>query len=94
MHEDYLVALTNYKINDGKKNNSITIFAPDNDTIHSVKAQYEHLKYQRTQFYGNLWFNEKPLPFKPCWEDFVIHQSKEKRTSSSNKEKINRQTLF
>jgi len=77
-----------------KKNNSITIFAPDNDTIHSVKAQYEHLKYQRTQFYGNLWFNEKPLPFKPCWEDFVIHQSKEKRTSSSKKEKINRQTLF
>ena len=77
-----------------KINNSITIFAPDNNTLHSVKAKYDHLKYQRTQFYGNLWFKEDPLPFKPFWEDFIIYQSKEKRTSNSKKEKINRQSLF
>lgn len=39
-----------------RKNNSITIFAPDNNTLHAVKLDYNHLKFQRTQFYGNLWY--------------------------------------
>ena len=40
------------------KNNSIVIFAPDNSTFHAVKLEYDHLKYQRTQVYGNLWYRD------------------------------------
>ena len=36
------------------KNNSIVLFAPNIDTLHAVKMQYDHTKYQRTQLYGNL----------------------------------------
>lgn len=41
------------------KNNSIVVFAPSNDTIHAVKADYDHSRYQRTQIYGNLWYLDK-----------------------------------
>lgn len=41
------------------KNNSIVIFSPANDTLHAIKAAYDHLPTQRTQLYGNLWFKEK-----------------------------------
>lgn len=44
-----------------RKNNSITIFAPDNNTIHAVKLDYNHLKFQRTQFYGNLWYKKSKI---------------------------------
>jgi hypothetical protein len=40
-------------------NNSAVIFAPENDTLHAVKASYDHLKGQRTQLYGNLWYKER-----------------------------------
>lgn len=42
-------------------NNSIVIFAPSNDTLHAVKASYDHLLAQRTQMYGNLWYPAKRL---------------------------------
>ena len=41
------------------KNNSIVIFSPNNDTFHAVLADYNHLITQRTQLYGNLWFDKK-----------------------------------
>ncbi len=56
-------------------NNSIVIFSPAYDTLHAVKADYNHLKYQRTQLYGNLWYTEVPEVSKPRWEDFVIKPS-------------------
>lgn len=37
-------------------NNSMVMFSPANDTLHSVKASYDHLVTQRTQVYGNLWY--------------------------------------
>jgi hypothetical protein len=37
-------------------NNSMVMFSPANNTLHSVKASYDHLVTQRTQFYGNLWY--------------------------------------
>jgi hypothetical protein len=55
-----------------RNNNSIVIFSPDNDTIHAVKANYNHLKYQRTQIYGNLWYRQPQRMTKPKWEDFLI----------------------
>jgi len=40
------------------KNNSLVMFAPSNDTLHAVKLDYNHLPFQRTQLYGNLWFKD------------------------------------
>jgi hypothetical protein len=37
-------------------NNSMVIFSPSHDTLHAVKANYDHLSGQRTQLYGNLWY--------------------------------------
>ena len=48
-----------------KKNNSIVIFAPSNDTLHAIKADYDHYSSQRTQLYGNLWYQDVlDQPFK------------------------------
>jgi hypothetical protein len=53
-------------------NNSIVIFSPDNDTLHGVKAAYDHLRYQRTQLYGNLWYHATAAERAPSWEQLVI----------------------
>jgi hypothetical protein len=55
-----------------RENNSIVIFHPMNDTMHGVKASYNHLNGQRTQMYGNLWYKEKEVNGCPAWEDFVV----------------------
>jgi hypothetical protein len=39
-------------------NNSIVIFSPTNTSLHAVKANYDHLCFQRTQLYGNIWYKE------------------------------------
>tara|TARA_B100000287_G_C20582278_1_gene760840 strand:- start:328 stop:1194 length:867 start_codon:yes stop_codon:yes gene_type:complete len=44
------------------KNNSIVIFSPDVDTLHGVKLNYDHTKFQRTQLYGNLMGIGKVVP--------------------------------
>lgn len=67
------------------KNNSIVIFAPNNDTIHGVKADYNHLLTQRTQLYGNLWFKEAKTIGVVNWEQLdyraaVIAKSTQKST--------------
>ena len=54
------------------ENNSIVIFAPSNDTLHAVKANYDHLAHQRTQLYGNFWFHQIETAGKPRWEDLDI----------------------
>lgn len=43
------------------RNNSVVIFSPADDTIHAVKANYDHLRTQRTQAYGNLWYDATEL---------------------------------
>ena len=42
-----------------KNNNSIVIFSPSFDSLHAIKANYSHLKNQRTQIYGNLWYKNE-----------------------------------
>lgn len=42
-------------------NNSLVIFAPGTNTLHAVRARYDHLNTQRTQFYGNLWYRPTNL---------------------------------
>lgn len=55
-----------------RENNSIVIFSPNNTTMHGVKTNYDHLKSQRTQLYGNLWYHNPPVTTGPEWEDFVV----------------------
>lgn len=45
-------------------NNSIVIFAPSDETMHAVSLRYDHLQFQRTQVYGNLWYDESPAKYK------------------------------
>lgn len=57
------------------KNNSIVLFSPSNDTMHGVKAVYDHLSTQRTQLYGNLWYLENKKNNKlsgPSWEQLAV----------------------
>jgi hypothetical protein len=61
------------------RNNSIVIFAPTDNTLHAVKANYDHLPAQRTQFYGNLWYRRIDKTGKPVWHDFEIKPSRERR---------------
>jgi len=54
------------------KNNSAVIFSPSNDTLHGVKASYDHLVAQRTQLYGNLWYRDVPDLDVVEWEAFDV----------------------
>ena len=54
-----------------KANNSITIFAPYDKSMHAVKLDYDMLKTQRTQVYGNLWYEKSNTSKKPTWKDFA-----------------------
>ena len=53
-------------------NNSMVIFSPSSDTMHAVKANYDHLASQRTQIYGNFWYHRVPIEAEPRWEDLEI----------------------
>jgi hypothetical protein len=55
-----------------RKNNSIVVFSPSDSTLHAVKANYDHLKHQRTQLYGNLWYHPDATVEMVEWEDFQI----------------------
>ena len=54
------------------KNNSVVLFSPDNDTVHAVRARYDHLMTQRTQLYGNLWYEVSPAENKLEWEQLDL----------------------
>lgn len=69
-----------------KQNNSIVIFSPSDYTLHAVKADYDHLHHQRTQIYGNLWFQDIPTLAKKEWYDLDI--------VGSDPAKIAKPTLF
>lgn len=58
-------------------NNTIVIFQPASSppTLHAIKLHYDHLKYQRTQIYGNLFYTNfrefKKKSFK--WSELAKH---------------------
>ncbi len=64
-----------------RANNSIVFFSPSNDTMHAVKADYDHLKTQRTQFYGNLWYPNIPIK-KISFKAFDIAANQERVEAS------------
>jgi hypothetical protein len=37
-------------------------FTPSDASMHAIKANYDHLRTQRTQVYGNLWYERTALP--------------------------------
>lgn len=68
-----------------KKNNSIVIFSPDNTTMHGVKANYDHLSSQRTQLYGNLWYETSNTTYSPNWEQLLIKDFSPKKHNNLDK---------
>jgi len=54
------------------KNNTIVLFSPSNDTLHGVKADYNHLSTQRTQLYGNLWYKTSSTTTRLKWENMDL----------------------
>jgi hypothetical protein len=45
-------------------NNSLLMFEAHDRSLHAVKLNYDHKKFQRTQLYGNL-FYQKTFELKP-----------------------------
>lgn len=70
------------------ENNSMVIFSPNNATMHGVKANYDHLIYQRTQLYGNLWYHAHNVVGTPSWEDLQIKCNHKNQTGQTLKAKI------
>lgn len=60
------------------RNNSIVIFSPSFDTIHAVKASYDHFAHQRTQIYGNLWYKDSEALTNVDWDYFNFQNTKSK----------------
>lgn len=54
------------------KNNSLIMFAPADDTLHAVKLDYNHLPFQRTQLYGNLWYKQKQKVKSSYYQDLLL----------------------
>lgn len=55
------------------ENNSMVIFHPDNNppTLHAIRLNYNHLKYQRTQIYGNLMYKYPEKTKQTNYKDFI-----------------------
>lgn len=55
------------------ENNSMVIFKPDNNppTLHAIRLKYNHLKYQRTQIYGNLMYKNPPSYTASNYKHFI-----------------------
>lgn len=55
-----------------KENNSLVIFSPSDDTFHAVKSKYSHFEGQRTQLYGNLWYEDSKKIKTTNWSKLDI----------------------
>lgn len=79
-----------HSVKQQKANNSMVAFSPSFDTMHAVKASYSHLKGQRTQLYGNLWYREGPeaefisSPSRLDWWQFDFNPTAEKKYPNSS----------
>jgi hypothetical protein len=65
------------------ENNSMVLFSPSDYSMHGVKANYDHLAAQRTQLYGNLWYEQKEILDTPRWEDLEIKTSKRNKIKTT-----------
>lgn len=55
-------------------NNSVTIFRPSFDTLHAVWLDYDHLRFQRNQIYGNLWYERASATKHVPWQALNLTQ--------------------
>lgn len=67
------------------KNNSIVLFAPSDDTLHAIKLDYDHLQFQRTQIYGNLWYDTSTAVFSSNYHE-ISNSSIDGDSFKNNKE--------
>lgn len=74
-----------------RMNNSLVLFSPNSSSLHAVKAQYDHLRFQRTQLYGNLWYKNQKKTM-PRWEDLVISTT-EPSTATKLRRRIRKAVL-
>ena len=79
-------------VKETKSNNSIIIFKPDFNTLHAVKLNYDHLKYQRNQIYGNLWYKENRHAYAGDYNMIDLITPFEKQKDEGLKSKIIRMT--
>lgn len=71
------------------ENNSIVIFSPSFDTMHAVRARYDHLAAQRTQLYGNLWYPVDRTLNEVEWEDLDGRARRPNRLKALRKTLVN-----
>ena len=72
-----------------RENNTMVIFSPAYNTLHGVKAYYDHLSAQRTQLYGNLWYKDPLLSlYMPDWESIDINESIKKSIVKASRRDI------
>lgn len=56
-------------------NNSIVFFMPSDESVHAIKLNYNHLKHQRTQLYGNIWYEKSTALYNNyTYEDLASSQ--------------------
>jgi hypothetical protein len=63
-----------------RDNNSIVLFAPSDESLHAIRLSYDHLAFQRTQIFGNLWYVNFPVLERPP-HDEVDRLSSRRRKS-------------
>lgn len=51
--------------------NSLLAFSPSNKSLHGVKARYDHLSWQRTHLYSNVWHKESPCERQPQHDEIL-----------------------
>ena len=61
--------------------------------MHAIMCNYDHLDFQRTQLYGNLFYNSVNINNRPEWEDYVISE-RERIKEKTFGEKILRKLNF
>lgn len=61
------------KIKEINKNNTLIIFHPQSNpaSLHAIKLNYDHLKEQRTQIYGNLMYKRRRAFKDEHWRDLI-----------------------
>jgi hypothetical protein len=75
-------------VKEQRNNNSLVVFQPANDTMHAVKASYDHLQGQRTQLYGNFWYKEIDCKAGPDWKQLSFASSPAKATTAASSNTI------
>ena len=59
------------------QSNSLLAFQPSDKSLHGVKAQYDHLPWQRTHLYSNVWHKEKSCKRQPQHDEvlsYIVNQ--------------------